>query len=165
MWPLGTPLGTPTRRPLCACVASTLRMLGVSAAGGSLGGALHKVFCSRCSRPLPPLAFVRRLFLCRLFLRLKLVLKIPVLALVDADPYGLKILSVYMKGGVLLRWGLGWAGSRPPGRKPPTWPEAAHPAESRSPGRPASHLPVPRTVHTRHTRPAPSPPPPPPGCT
>ena len=26
-------------------------------------------------------------------------LKIPVLALVDSDPYGLKILSVYMKGG------------------------------------------------------------------
>jgi hypothetical protein len=35
----------------------------------------------------------------RLFLRkLKLTLKIPVLALVDSDPYGLKILSVYMKG-------------------------------------------------------------------
>jgi hypothetical protein len=37
---------------------------------------------------------------CRLFLRkLKTELKIPVLALVDSDPYGLKILSVYMKGG------------------------------------------------------------------
>ena len=36
---------------------------------------------------------------CRLFLRrLKDTLKIPVLALVDSDPYGLKILSVYMKG-------------------------------------------------------------------
>jgi hypothetical protein len=36
----------------------------------------------------------------RLFLRkLKTELKIPVLALVDSDPYGLKILSVYMKGG------------------------------------------------------------------
>lgn len=35
----------------------------------------------------------------RLFLRkLKTELKIPVLALVDSDPYGLKILSVYMKG-------------------------------------------------------------------
>ena len=35
----------------------------------------------------------------RLFLRkLKMELKIPVLALVDSDPYGLKILSVYMKG-------------------------------------------------------------------
>lgn len=35
---------------------------------------------------------------CRLFLkRLKSTLKIPVLALVDSDPYGLKILSVYMK--------------------------------------------------------------------
>ena len=34
----------------------------------------------------------------RLFLRkLKLTLRIPVLALVDSDPYGLKILSVYMK--------------------------------------------------------------------
>ena len=34
-----------------------------------------------------------------LFLRkLKMELKIPVLALVDSDPYGLKILSVYMKG-------------------------------------------------------------------
>lgn len=34
----------------------------------------------------------------RLFLRkLKQTLKIPVLALVDSDPYGLKILSVYMK--------------------------------------------------------------------
>ena len=36
---------------------------------------------------------------CRLFLRkLKDTLRIPVLALVDSDPYGLKILSVYMKG-------------------------------------------------------------------
>ena len=35
----------------------------------------------------------------RLFLKkLKSTLKIPVLALVDSDPYGLKILSVYMKG-------------------------------------------------------------------
>jgi hypothetical protein len=35
-----------------------------------------------------------------LFLRkLKDTLKLPVLALVDADPYGLKILSVYMKVG------------------------------------------------------------------
>ena len=35
----------------------------------------------------------------RLFLKkLKQTLKIPVLALVDSDPYGLKILSVYMKG-------------------------------------------------------------------
>lgn len=35
----------------------------------------------------------------RLFLRkLKATLKIPVLGLVDADPYGLKILSVYMSG-------------------------------------------------------------------
>ena len=39
------------------------------------------------------------LVLARLFLRkLKTELKIPVLALVDSDPYGLKILSVYMKG-------------------------------------------------------------------
>ena len=35
----------------------------------------------------------------RLFLKkLKETLKIPVLALVDSDPYGLKILSVYMNG-------------------------------------------------------------------
>lgn len=35
----------------------------------------------------------------RLFLKkLKQTLNIPVLALVDSDPYGLKILSVYMKG-------------------------------------------------------------------
>jgi hypothetical protein len=32
--------------------------------------------------------------------KLKLTLKIPVLALVDSDPYGLKILSVYMKGSM-----------------------------------------------------------------
>ena len=39
----------------------------------------------------------------RLFLRkLKDTLKIPVLALVDSDPYGLKILSVFMKGGHLV---------------------------------------------------------------
>ena len=39
------------------------------------------------------------LVLPRLFLRkLKDTLKIPVLALVDSDPYGLKILSVFMKG-------------------------------------------------------------------
>ena len=37
----------------------------------------------------------------RLFLRkLRYSLKIPVLALVDSDPYGLKILSVYMKGSM-----------------------------------------------------------------
>ena len=30
--------------------------------------------------------------------KLKDTLRIPVLALVDSDPYGLKILSVYMKG-------------------------------------------------------------------
>lgn len=37
--------------------------------------------------------------LCRLFLRkLRDTLRVPVLALVDSDPYGLKILSVYMKG-------------------------------------------------------------------
>ncbi len=40
---------------------------------------------------------------CRLFLRkLRMELKIPVLALVDSDPYGLKILAVYMKGVVHL---------------------------------------------------------------
>jgi DNA topoisomerase VI subunit A len=45
------------------------------------------VSCASCAR--------------RLFLRkLKLTLKIPVLALVDSDPYGLKILSVYMKGSM-----------------------------------------------------------------
>lgn len=38
--------------------------------------------------------------LCSLFLRkLRATLRIPVLALVDSDPYGLKILSVYMKVG------------------------------------------------------------------
>ena len=42
-----------------------------------------------------------------LFLKkLKSSLKIPVLALVDSDPYGLKILSVYMK-----------ASQRPSGRR------------------------------------------------
>ena len=40
--------------------------------------------------------FKRRIFL----KRLRDVLRIPVLALVDADPYGLKILSVYMKGAL-----------------------------------------------------------------
>lgn len=40
--------------------------------------------------------FERRIFL----KRLRDVLRIPVLALVDADPYGLKILSVYMKGAL-----------------------------------------------------------------
>jgi DNA topoisomerase VI subunit A len=40
----------------------------------------------------------------RLFLRkLKDTLKIPVLALVDSDPYGLKILSVFMKGDLLVQ--------------------------------------------------------------
>jgi hypothetical protein len=43
----------------------------------------------------------------RLFLKkLKSTLKIPVLALVDSDPYGLKILSVYMKA----RSGMPWHG-------------------------------------------------------
>ena len=45
----------------------------------------------------------------RLFLRkLKSTLRIPVLALVDSDPYGLKILSVYMKGGWVHGWSRGW---------------------------------------------------------
>ena len=36
---------------------------------------------------------------CRLFLRkLRDTLRVSVLALVDSDPYGLKILSVYMQG-------------------------------------------------------------------
>ena len=43
----------------------------------------------------PPPSSPRRLFL----KKLKTTLKIPVLALVDSDPYGLKILSVYMKVG------------------------------------------------------------------
>jgi hypothetical protein len=48
--------------------------------------------------------------LCRLFLRkLKLTLKIPVLALVDSDPYGLKILSVYMKGSMNMSYDSRWA--------------------------------------------------------
>lgn len=42
---------------------------------------------------------LRSVAACRLFLKkLKETLRIPVLALVDSDPYGLKILSVYMKG-------------------------------------------------------------------
>jgi hypothetical protein len=46
----------------------------------------------------------------RLFLRkLKLTLKIPVLALVDSDPYGLKILSVYMKGSMNMSYDSRWA--------------------------------------------------------
>ncbi len=41
--------------------------------------------------------------ICSLFLKkLKQTLRIPVLALVDSDPYGLKILSVYMKGETLV---------------------------------------------------------------
>lgn len=58
----------------------------------------------------------------RLFLRkLKLTLKIPVLALVDSDPYGLKILSVYMKGSMNMSYDssnlttpdIKWLGVRP----------------------------------------------------
>lgn len=41
----------------------------------------------------PPNTHTTRLFL----KKLKTTLQIPVLALVDSDPYGLKILSVYMK--------------------------------------------------------------------
>lgn len=59
---------------------------------------------------------------CSLFLRkLKLTLKIPVLALVDSDPYGLKILSVYMKGSMNMSYDssnlttpdIKWLGVRP----------------------------------------------------
>ncbi len=50
--------------------------------------------CLPLIHTLPPPARPRRLFL----RKLKQVLRIPVLALVDSDPYGLKILSVYMKG-------------------------------------------------------------------
>ncbi|KAL3133143.1 DNA topoisomerase 6 subunit A [Trebouxia sp. C0009 RCD-2024] len=58
----------------------------------------------------------------RLFLRkLKDTLKIPVLALVDSDPYGLKILSVYMKGSMNMSYDssnlttpdIKWLGVRP----------------------------------------------------
>mmetsp|Transcript_7513 Transcript_7513/g.22212 ORF Transcript_7513/g.22212 Transcript_7513/m.22212 type:complete len:417 (-) Transcript_7513:1719-2969(-) len=58
----------------------------------------------------------------RLFLRkLKMELKIPVLALVDSDPYGLKILSVYMKGSMNMSYDssnlttpdIKWLGVRP----------------------------------------------------
>lgn len=58
----------------------------------------------------------------RLFLkRLKSTLKIPVLALVDSDPYGLKILSVYMKGSMNMSYDssnlttpdIKWLGVRP----------------------------------------------------
>ena len=58
----------------------------------------------------------------RLFLRrLRNTLKIPVLALVDSDPYGLKILSVYMKGSMNMSYDssnlttpdIKWLGVRP----------------------------------------------------
>lgn len=58
----------------------------------------------------------------RLFLRkLRYTLKIPVLALVDSDPYGLKILSVYMKGSMNMSYDssnlttpdIKWLGVRP----------------------------------------------------
>ncbi|KAL4855658.1 DNA topoisomerase 6 subunit A [Chlorella vulgaris] len=58
----------------------------------------------------------------RLFLRkLKQTLRIPVLALVDSDPYGLKILSVYMKGSMNMSYDssnlttpdIKWLGVRP----------------------------------------------------
>ncbi|KAF5830222.1 Spo11/DNA topoisomerase VI subunit A [Dunaliella salina] len=58
----------------------------------------------------------------RLFLRkLRSHLKIPVLALVDSDPYGLKILSVYMKGSMNMSYDssnlttpdIKWLGVRP----------------------------------------------------
>lgn len=58
----------------------------------------------------------------RLFLKkLKTTLKIPVLALVDSDPYGLKILSVYMKGSMNMSYDssnlttpdIKWLGVRP----------------------------------------------------
>eukprot|EP00884_Botryococcus_braunii_P021527 jgi/Botrbrau1/8058/Bobra.13_2s0027.1 len=60
--------------------------------------------------------------LCRLFLKkLKDTLDIPVLALVDSDPYGLKILSVYMKGSMNMSYDssnlttpdIKWLGVRP----------------------------------------------------
>ena len=48
-------------------------------------------------------AFMEPALAPRLFLRkLRMELKIPVLALVDSDPYGLKILAVYMKGAAHL---------------------------------------------------------------
>ncbi|KAK9830512.1 hypothetical protein WJX72_012154 [[Myrmecia] bisecta] len=58
----------------------------------------------------------------RLFLKkLKETLRIPVLALVDSDPYGLKILSVYMKGSMNMSYDssnlttpdIKWLGVRP----------------------------------------------------
>lgn len=58
----------------------------------------------------------------RLFLKkLKQTLRIPVLALVDSDPYGLKILSVYMKGSMNMSYDssnlttpdIKWLGVRP----------------------------------------------------
>ncbi len=56
----------------------------------------HQAAWEECckSGAMPTFATARRLFL----RKLKMELKIPVLALVDSDPYGLKILAVYMKG-------------------------------------------------------------------
>ena len=72
------------------------------------GGTLIRRSPSRLSCPPallpcapPPASPPRSLFL----RKLKQTLRIPVLALVDSDPYGLKILSVYMKGGWVGGWG------------------------------------------------------------
>ncbi|RYG48511.1 hypothetical protein EON67_07545, partial [archaeon] len=59
---------------------------------------------------------------CRLFLKkLKSTLNLPVLGLVDSDPYGLKILSVYMSGSKNMSYdsaslttpNIKWLGVRP----------------------------------------------------
>jgi len=47
----------------------------------------------------------------RIFLsRIKAELQIPVLGLVDSDPYGLKILSVYMSGSKNMAYDVGSTG-------------------------------------------------------
>ena len=79
------------------------------------------LLCAATELPTPP-ATPTRSPTTRLFLRkLKLTLKIPVLALVDSDPYGLKILSVYMKGSMNMSYDssnlttpdIKWLGVRP----------------------------------------------------
>ena len=71
----------------------------------------------------------------RMFLRrLKMELKIPVLGLVDSDPYGLKILSVYMSGSKAMSYDsanlttpdIKWLGVRPSDLKKYKIPEQCH---------------------------------------
>lgn len=93
------PLLQPARAPACARAPAALTLAAAATHASSSPPRASPTWRlgAPAAAPRPPSpAHAAR---CSLFLKkLKMELKIPVLALMDSDPYGLKILSVYMVG-------------------------------------------------------------------